>query len=218
MDPQDLSISIDKHELDSSIQQDSKLESILSENKKQELDIFEKQIFYSERDYLLTRSMNLIGKKCLIKGSNNIEIFDHAILNQRIILRGDLMKISIGRYTTLGEAVIVKPTSKKSGGTIKYIPIEIGDYVFIEKNCILHAMKIGSCVKIGKDCIVGPRVVIGESSILLEGSIVPPDSYIAPFSVYGGKPAIYLGELPESISIIQKEACISYYNNFTKKT
>jgi dynactin-5 len=54
-------------------------------------------------------------------------------------------------------------------------------------------MKIGNFVKIGKDCIIGQRVVIGECSIVLDGSIVTADTQIAPFSVYGGKPALYMG-------------------------
>lgn len=54
-------------------------------------------------------------------------------------------------------------------------------------------MKVGNYAKIGKDCIIGPRVMIGECSIILDGSIVTADSNIAPYSVYGGKPALYMG-------------------------
>lgn len=54
-------------------------------------------------------------------------------------------------------------------------------------------MKIGNYVKIGKDCVIGQRVVIGECSVVLDGSIVTADTQIAPFSVYGGKPALYMG-------------------------
>ena len=77
-------------------------------------------------------------------------------------------------------------------------------------------MKIGNFVKIGKDCIIGQRVTIGECSIVLDGSIVTADTQIAPFSVYGGKPALYMGELPESAPIVQKDLCVSYFNNFVK--
>lgn len=77
-------------------------------------------------------------------------------------------------------------------------------------------MKIGSYVKIGKDCVIGQRVVIGECSVILDGSIVTADTQIAPYSVYGGKPALYMGELPESTPIVQKEVCINFFNNFVK--
>lgn len=75
--------------------------------------MFEKKVFYEEKEYYETRSKNLIGKKCLIKSSNNIEICDHAILMQRIILRGDLAKVSIGKYVILSEMVIIKPPTKR---------------------------------------------------------------------------------------------------------
>lgn len=54
-------------------------------------------------------------------------------------------------------------------------------------------MKIGNYAKLGKDCIIGPRSIIGECSIILDGSIVTADTNIAPYSVYGGKPALYMG-------------------------
>ena len=73
------------------------------------------------------------------------------------------------------------------------------------------AMKIGSYVKIGKECIIGQRAIIGDSCILLDGTIVPQDAQLASGSVYGGKPALYIGEIAESASIVQKQACISYF-------
>ena len=65
-------------------------------------------------------------------------------------------------------------------------------------------MSIGNLDKVVRDCILGQRVVIGDNSIVLDNSIVCPDTYIAPFSVYGGRPAIYMGELPETFPLVQK--------------
>jgi dynactin-5 len=84
----------------------------------------------------------------------------------------------------------------------------------VDKGTIIQAMKIGSYVKIGKECIIGPRVVIGDCCIILDGTIVPADAQLASSSVYGGKPALYMGEITESASIVQKYACISYFENF----
>lgn len=112
---------------------------------------------------------------------------------ERLILRADLSKIYIGRFVTLSDNVIVKPPMKKQNNQMKFVPVEIGNYVFVDKNTILQAMKVGNYVRIGKDCVIGQRVVIGECSVILDGSIVTPDTQIAPFSVYGGKPALYMG-------------------------
>ena len=111
----------------------------------------------------------------------------------------------------------MKPPYKRQNGQMKFVPVEVGNYVFIDKNSIVQAMKIGNNVRIGKDCIIGQRTVIAENSILLDGSIVPPDTTISSFSVHGGKPALYIGELPESAAIIHKDECVDYFNNFLKE-
>jgi dynactin-5 len=81
----------------------------------------------------------------------------------------------------------------------------------VDKGTILQSVSIGNFVKIGKDCILDQRVVVADNSIILDNSIVPPDTYIAPFSVYGGKPAIYLGDLPETFPLVQKESCQKFF-------
>lgn len=147
----------------------------------------------------------------MIKSSNNIEICDHAILQQRIILRGDLAKVSIGKYVILSEMVVIKPPTKRQNKELRYVPTNIGNYVFVDKGTIIEAMSIGNYVKIGRDCILGQRVVIGDNSIILDNSVVCPDTFIAPYSVYGGKPAVYMGELPETFPLVQKESCQKYF-------
>lgn len=80
---------------------------------------------------------------------------------ERIILRADLAKIYLGRYTILSENVIIKPPMKKQNNQMKFVPVEIGNYCYVDKNTIIQAMKIGNYAKIGKDCTIGPRVTIG---------------------------------------------------------
>ena len=43
---------------------------------------------------------------------------------------------------------------------------------------------------------------------------MPPDTIIPPFSVYGGRPAQYIAELPESIETVHREFAVNYYNVF----
>ena len=103
-----------------------------------------------------------------------------------------MAQISLGKYTLFLEGVVIKPSYKRvSGGKLKFLPIEIGDYVFVDKNTIIQAVKIGSFTKIGKDCIIGQRSLISDNVIILPGTIVPPDTVIPSYSVYGGKPCIY---------------------------
>jgi|JI6StandDraft_1071083.scaffolds.fasta_scaffold07108_6 dynactin-5 len=151
---------------------------------------FENKVYYAKEAYFETRSGNLISKRCLIKGSDHIQISGKTILQEKLIIRGDLAQISLGKYVTLLEGVILKPSYKKHNGKIKFIPMEIGDYVFIEKNTIVSAAKIGSFTRIGKDCIIGHRSIIAENVIIADGSIVPPDTIVPAYSLYGGKPSI----------------------------
>lgn len=146
-------------------------------------------MYYSKDAYFETRSGNLISKRCLIKGSDHIQISGKTILQEKLIIRGDLASITLGKYVTLLEGVILKPSYKKHNGKIKFVPMEIGDYVFIEKNTIVSASKIGSYTRIGKDCIIGHRCVIDENVIIADGSIVPPETHIPAYSLYAGKPS-----------------------------
>lgn len=81
----------------------------------------------------------------------------------------------------------------------------IGDNVYVDRGSIVCALKIGSNVYIGKNCVIGHRVVIKDNCKILDNSVVPSDTTIPPMTVFGGRPAIYVGELPETIGLIHKD-------------
>ena len=112
------------------------------------------------------------------------------------------------------EGAILRPTFNKKKGHLEYITMEIGDNVTIEPSCIISAQSIGSNVYIGKGCIIGHRVIIKDNCKILDDSVIPADTVIPPYSVFGGKPAQYLGELTEAISQQNAELAKSYYKNF----
>lgn len=62
---------------------------------------FENKVYYAKENYFETRSGNLISKRCLIKGSDHIQISGKTILQEKLIIRGDLAQISLGKYVTL---------------------------------------------------------------------------------------------------------------------
>ena len=120
----------------------------------------------------------------------------------------------MGQYVIIRDEVVLRPTYTKTKGKLKYVPLTFGDNVFIDKYTIVCALKIGNNVHIGKNCIIGHRCIIKDNCKIQDNSILAPDTVIPPYTVYGGKPATYLGELPETIGIIHKEITISYYKNF----
>ena len=87
----------------------------------------------------------------------------------------------------------------------------------IEQNSIVSATEIGNNVHIGKSCIIGSQVVINDNAKILDNSIVPPHVVIPQNTVYGGKPARYIAELPESAGQIHKEIVKNFNLMFIEK-
>ena len=92
--------------------------------------------------------------------------------------------------------------------------MDIGDCVYIDKESIINAVSIGSNVWIGKNCVFGKGTVIKDNARILDNSILAPDTVVPPFTVFGGSPATYLGDLPESAAITHAELAKNYYKNF----
>mmetsp|Transcript_18019 Transcript_18019/g.30696 ORF Transcript_18019/g.30696 Transcript_18019/m.30696 type:complete len:180 (+) Transcript_18019:98-637(+) len=150
----------------------------------------------------------------MLKGADKILIEGKTIIQTSSVVRGDLAQIQIGVYVIIRENVIIRPCHTKQQGKTKYVKQVFGDNVYIEKDCVINAMKIGNNVHIGRGCIIGHRVIIHDNVKILEHSILPPDTVVPPFTVYGGRPAQFIAELPESIGQIHKEFAQSYYKMF----
>ena len=109
---------------------------------------------------------------------------------------------------------MLRPTYTKTKGKLKYVTLSIGDNVFIDRGTIVCAVKIGSNVHIGKNCVIGHRAIIKDNCKILDNSVLPPDTLVPPFTVFGGKPATLIGELPETIPLVHKELTESFFKNF----
>lgn len=149
-------------------------------------------------------------------GTDNIMIEGKAIILPGAILRGDLAVVQMGEYVIVKEDVIIRPTYAKGENQkrLKYTKQKFGNCVVIERGSIVSALRVGSNVHIGKNCVIGHRCIIKDNCKILDGSILPPDTIVPPFTVFGGRPATFVGELPESYDKIQAEHAISFYKNF----
>ena len=114
-----------------------------------------------------------------------------AVLQSGTIIRGDLAVIKMGSYVIIREEVVLRPTYTKAKGKLKYVTLNIGDHVFIDRGTIVCAIKIGSNVHIGKNCVIGHRAILKDNCKILDNSVLPADTVVPPFTVYGGRPAIY---------------------------
>ena len=135
-------------------------------------------------------------------------------MHSQVVMRGDMAPINLGTYVIIKENVIIRPTFNKKHGQVQYVKMDIGDNVTIEPQCVISAASIGSNVHIGKNCVVGHRVVIKDNVKILDDTVIPPDTNIPSFTVFGGKPAQFLGELTESIAMINADLAKTYYRNF----
>ena len=120
----------------------------------------------------------------------------------------------MGQFVVIREEVVIRPTYTKSKGKLKYVTLTIGDHVLIDRGTIVCALKIGNNVHIGKNCIIGHRAVIKDNCKILDGSVLAPDTVVPPFTVYGGKPAVYIGELAETVTVMHKDLATNYFKNF----
>ena len=120
----------------------------------------------------------------------------------------------MGLYVILREEVILRPTYNKQRGKLKYVTMDIGEHVYIDKGSVISATSIGNNVHIGKNCIVGHRCVIKDNTKILDNSVLAPDTVVPPFTVFGGNPATYLGELPETMQQVNMDLAKNYYKNF----
>jgi len=82
----------------------------------------------------------------------------------------------------------------------------------IEDDCVIVAASIGSYVHIEKNCVISRRCILKDCCFILEGSILAPDTVVPPFTVFGGTPATFQYELPESFQEVQRQRSIGFYD------
>lgn len=78
-----------------------------------------------------------------------------------------------------------------------YMPLRMGDHVFVGQNTVVQAASIGSHVYIGNNAVVGEFSIVKDYVRVLDGAVVPPNMVIPSFSIVAGQPARVVGEIPE---------------------
>ena len=170
--------------------------------------------YYYSNLYMFTNKGNKISKNVNLRGTAQIIIEGKAVMQSGVSIRGDLGTVNMGLYVTLREEVIIRPSYNKKKGKLRYEATMIGSNVYIDKGSVVQAASIGSNVIIGKNCIIGQRCILKDNCRIQDGSVLAPDTVVPPYTVFGGQPATYLGELPESTQQVHADFCKTYYKNF----
>ena len=152
-----------------------------------------------DADTFIADTATVIGDVKLAKG---VSIWYNTVI------RGDDNTITVGRYTNIQDNTTVHPQADQS--------MEIGDYVLIGHNAIIHGTKIGNGCLIGMGATLLGYSEIGENCIIGAGTLITQNKKIPPNSMVYGNPARIVRKVtPEEIAEVKKEV-LGYYENAKK--
>lgn len=158
--------------------------------------------------YIKTVSHNFVSRKATVEGPQRVELKGKSVLKDGVVVRGDLERIQMGRYVTVGQETTLVPSD---------VPMVIRGHDIIGKSCEIQAASIGSFVKIGDDCKIGKRCLIKDVVIIEEGTILGDDTVVPPFSRVKGRPGLVVEELPPSAATDLQNAALDTYQSFVKE-
>ena len=146
------------------------------------------------------------------KRMTQIKLNENILIEDNVVLRGDLALIVIARDTILGENVIIHPSLNSYSQPYEYKNLNIGSFCYIGKNSIISSLKIGNYVYIGENCILSDRTKVGDNVKILENTYVPCDMELVENGIYGGYPAKLIGTVGEQNNKYMEYFCNDYFN------
>lgn len=124
----------------------------------------------------------------------DISIEAEAFVLPMVVARGDVNSISIGAYTNVQDGSVLHVNSDspiQPGGS----PMNIGEYVTIGHQVLLHGCTIGNNCLIGMSSTVMDMVVIEDNVMVAAGSLITPGKRLEAGYLYAGSPARQVREL-----------------------
>lgn len=120
------------------------------------------------------------------------------------VLRGDVNSIRIGNYVNIQDGATLHTLYQKS-------VVEIGNYVTIGHNVIVHGAKINDYALIGMGATLLDYVEVGEGAIIAAGSVVLSNTIIPPHTLWAGVPAKYIKNVePEQSNEMNRKIAHNY--------
>ncbi len=131
------------------------------------------------KDVFIAETATVIGE---------VEIGDFSSVWYNAVVRGDLERIRVGKYTNIQDSVVVHVD--------RGFPVEIGDCVVIGHSAVIHGCMIEDEVMIGMNSCILNGAQISEKSIVAAGAVVTGKKY-PPNSVLMGVPARVVREITD---------------------
>ncbi|CAN8105721.1 unnamed protein product [Discula destructiva] len=163
-------------------------------------------------EYIETDTGNKVARKATLVGTQNIMLGGKTVIMQDAMIRGDLARtavsgsgsapasntaVAIGRYCFLSKGCCLRPPGRMYKGSFTYMPLRLGDHVFVGEGSVIQAATVGSHVHIGSNAVVDEFAIIKDYVRVLDGTVVPPNMVIPSFTIVAGQPARVVGEIPE---------------------
>ncbi|SKC45566.1 gamma carbonic anhydrase family protein [Maledivibacter halophilus] len=124
------------------------------------------------------------------------------------VVRGDVNRIEIGRYTNIQDNSVIHVADK--------FPTIIGDFVTVGHNATLHGCTIEEHCLIGMSTTVLNGAVVGKGSIIAAGALVRENQIIPPNSLVVGVPGKVIKTLNEQWDSIHAQA-LKYKTLWTER-
>lgn len=134
----------------------------------------------------------------------DVHIEEGASIWFNTVVRGDIEKIRIGKYTNIQDNATVHVMGHNS--TI------IGNYVTVGHNALVHGCTVGNNCLIGMGAILLGYCQIGENSVIAAGAVVTERQIIPPNSMVMGVPAKVVRALTEEEVKAIHQSAINYSN------
>jgi carbonic anhydrase/acetyltransferase-like protein (isoleucine patch superfamily) len=126
------------------------------------------------------------GADCFIAENativGDVSMGDNCSVWFNAVIRGDVNYIRIGDNTNIQDGAVIHCTYQKAG-------TDIGNYVSIGHNALVHGCKLSDHVLVGMGAIVMDNAVVGEYCIIAAGAIVLENTICESGYLYAGIPA-----------------------------
>ncbi|WP_321385778.1 gamma carbonic anhydrase family protein [uncultured Enterococcus sp.] len=100
-----------------------------------------------------------------------VELAEETSVWYQAVLRGDNQTIKVGRGSNIQDGTIIHVDT--------HAPVQIGEYVTVGHQCMLHGCEIKSGALIGMSSTllngssIGENAMIGAGSLVTEGTVIP---------------------------------------------
>eukprot|EP00392_Amoebophrya_sp_AT5.2_P012188 g12283.t1 len=157
---------------------------------------------FLERDLIQTRTGNLISRRAVLFGSQNIELRGSGcVISGGVTLRGDLALLRFGEFCIVEGSFAPRPPKSGTSSAVQVeqsepdeVPVVrpgLGTIVRPSRKLYQHvyvALKFGDFVRIGHSCVVqaasiGSNVDIGHHAVIGNRVVIHSQVIILPYTV-----------------------------------